>query len=152
MKIPQLDSKIGWQFYLSTTEAEINSSSAPVMMDVASTWAGWAVSAVTSKFQKSQPDKPLAVATTTPTAANNSAPSTAPTITTTNANSSSTTATASSAKAAVPTNKAPVYDKETVDSDKETNWDSNDWGDMDVSSGSSNYKPALTSNYPPKLT
>ena len=35
------------------TEADVNANASPNVTDMASTWAGWAVSAVTSKFYKS---------------------------------------------------------------------------------------------------
>lgn len=35
-------------------EADVNANASPNVTDMASTWAGWAVSAVTSKFYKSQ--------------------------------------------------------------------------------------------------
>lgn len=39
------------------TESEVNSSSSSTVSDAASTWAGWAVSAVASKFYKAQSSK-----------------------------------------------------------------------------------------------
>ena len=42
---------------MRSAEAEVNSSSGSSISDAASSWAGWAVSAVTSKFYKSQPSK-----------------------------------------------------------------------------------------------
>ena len=38
----------------SITEADVNANASPNVTDMASTWAGWAVTAVTSKFYKSQ--------------------------------------------------------------------------------------------------
>lgn len=48
------------------TEADVNANASPNVTDMASTWAGWAVSAVTSKFYKSQSNQISEQAPTVP--------------------------------------------------------------------------------------
>jgi hypothetical protein len=79
------------------------------MGDVASTWAGWAVSAVTSKFYKSQ--KSAAV---------------------TEGASQTNPANAGSIVQQISSPAAESNADGVHSSDNELNWDSNSWGDMNV--------------------
>jgi hypothetical protein len=78
------------------------------MGDVASTWAGWAVSAVTSKFYKSQKS-----AATTEGASQ--------------ANAANAGSVQQISSPAAESNADGVHP-----SDNELSWDSNSWGDMNV--------------------
>lgn len=79
------------------------------MGDVASTWAGWAVSAVTSKFYKSQKGAPAVEGSSSQTASQNAATT----------QLSSNNAVESSANGVQP-------------SENELSWESNSWGEMNV--------------------
>ena len=91
----------------AVTEADINSNASPNMTDVATTWAGWAVGAVASKFYKSSSSK----------ATEGSATGVGQTA------ASSNNRTTGSDSLASKQEDAPSDD---------SNWDSSQWGDMNV--------------------
>lgn len=102
-------------------EADVNANASTDMSHAASTWAGWAVNAVTSKFYKGKSvDK----------SGGDSSESNLPSP----AKSAATTAAPSADKPARQVTKVNSNgtDEENV-SDAETNWESNDWGDMNLS-------------------
>jgi len=102
-------------------EADVNANASSDASQAASTWAGWAVNAVTSKFYKSKSvDKSAA----------DSSESNLPSPT----KSVVTAAAATATKSAQQTTKtnSDGTDEENV-SDAEANWESNDWGDMNLS-------------------
>lgn len=89
------------------TEADVNANASPNVTDMASTWAGWAVSAVTSKFYKSQGNQ-LPDQGPTPSVVNQGTPA---------------TRNPSAVEAAVETTKR---------SDSESNEESVQWGNFNV--------------------
>jgi len=100
-------------------EADVNANASSEMTNVASTWAGWAVNAVTSKFYKSQSiDKNGGDGSESRAASP--------------AKSKSTPVTATAASSEKTTSKTPKVDEDNV-SESETNWESNNWGDMNAS-------------------
>lgn len=97
-------------------EADVDANASPNVADVASTWAGWAVSAVTSKFHKT-PDSKVAESGAAAAVSSGVQSATSETVsvkTTSNVGKSAATAAT-----------------EDHESDAESNnWDSSNWGNM----------------------
>ena len=102
---------------LACSEADVDANASPNVADVASTWAGWAVSAVTSKFHKTPGGK---VTESGATAAVSSGVQ------------STTSETSESVKTTVHISKSAALVAEDRESDAESNWDSSNWGNMNA--------------------
>ncbi|CAK9822641.1 N-terminal kinase-like protein [Anthophora retusa] len=137
-------------------EADVNTAT-PSLSNAAATWAGWAVTAVTAKFYRSQSDTPKSSNSHSSSRILLNKPASLEQASSSQS-SASTTATTSSATSMTSLDHDHEHDPQNVtnaNSDCDWDWDADNWGDMEQqpsatsSHGASNVSP---SPHSPKST
>ncbi|EZA60654.1 hypothetical protein DMN91_007485 [Ooceraea biroi] len=122
-------------------EADVNTAT-PSLSNAAATWAGWAVTAVTAKFYRSQSDTPKSSNNTSRILLNKPASLEQASSSQSSASTTATTSSATSMTSLDPDHEHDTQNTQNTNSDCDWDcWDADNWGDMEQ-------QPAATPSVP----